>query len=106
VSKHATTAERYWTTYLPSRVEAVADPDALWDDLSRQVETMVSASLPAAQEAVKAENPDVTYPDLAGMLRAAHDALEQDALREIVFLPPEPGTEDKRMPGTVLPGWE
>ena len=105
-SLYAKLAERYWTTYLPTQVAETSDPKALFDSLGEQVEAMIAASLPAAMDAVKRENPDATFPQLRGLLRGARDAVEQDALRQIVMLPPEEGTEAKRMPGTELPGWE
>lgn len=106
MTSHATLAERYWTTYLPSRVEEATDPDALWRELAQQVYAMVAAALPKAEAAVKAEMPNATYPELVGLLRSARSALEEDALRQIVLLDPEPGTEHLRMPGTVLEGWD
>jgi len=106
VSKYATIAERYWTTFLPSRVEASEDPTALFESLGEQVQSLIDAQSPAAMEMVKAENPDATYPELRSLLRNVLTTLESDALRDVVMLPPEPGTEDKRMPGTVLAGWE
>jgi len=105
-AKYAKIAERYWTTYLPSRVRETKDPDALFESLGEQVETMILTGLPRAEEAVKKENPDATYPQMAGLLRGVRGTLEAAALRDVVYLTPERGTEDKRMPGTTLPGWE
>ena len=102
---YETTAERYWRTFLPTQVAAMEDPTTFFRGLADQVRSRVRGAVATADvEASLPENP--TY----AQIRAAHEgvrqAAEEAAMADLVFLPPEPGTESRRPEGLVLPGWE
>ncbi len=80
---HRQIAEAYWRTNFPSEVATEDDPARFFADLVQQVEDQVSA-VPAEHK----------------------DAAREIALADLVYLPPEPRTEDKPMQGTTRLGWE
>ena len=101
-SRHAETARRYWETYLPSATAELDDPTAYFEDLGRQVELQIEAALltpPTVDEEATPREKEATF-------QATARAAEESALQDLVFLPPEPGTEQKRLVGWTPPGWE
>jgi hypothetical protein len=97
-SDYATLAWRYWRTYLPGQLARLpeADREAFFSGLGQEVadrveeltEENLTASLrPDDGPQARAER------GLMAMLRAREQALE-----ELVYLPKEPGTEDREMP--------
>lgn len=102
---YADLAERYWKTYLPSKYARLKDPKTFFRNLSMQVRDQIAAAMDSADpEAGLPENP--TYLQIKAAYEGVRKAAEEAALKELVFLPPEPGTEHRRMEGLVLPGWE
>ncbi len=102
---YAETAQRYWETYLPSRHAQLEDPETFYRELASQVRAEIAAAMASTRpEAGLPENP--TYLQIRAAHEGARKAAEEQALTELVFLTPEPGTEDRRMTGFVLPGWE
>jgi hypothetical protein len=99
----AATARAYWETYLPARYATIQDPETFFADLAGQVREQVAV---AAMDAVGTlpETPDSRARTAA--LQGARDAATQAAMRDLVLLPPEPGTEHLRQAGHVLPGWD
>lgn len=106
-SHYATLAQRYWTTYLPSQVEQMEDPAAHFEWLGKQVMEQIEAALPDAEEAaVEALPPDAPYQMHVAARDNARRAVTELALKDLIYLPPEPGTEGRRMAGETLVGWE
>lgn len=98
---YARIAEAYWRTYLPSRVAGISDPTSFFARMGQQV-------LDETHAGADATPPPRTSSSsaLIAARQGAMQAAEELALREIVYLTPEPGTETRRLPGLVLPGEE
>lgn len=100
-ARHAETARRYWTTYLPSRVATISDQEAFFRDLSEQVDDQIAAALLSPPTLPK----DATSQERVAAHQAQARAAKEEALNDLVFLKPEPGTENRRLEGWTLPGW-
>lgn len=99
-TRYAQTAERYWKTYLPSRVAQMKDPRAFFQSLGKQIADLVQA---AAAGVPQTEDFVANKQARVGAVKAA----EEMALADLVFLTPEKGTENRRLLGSPpLPGWE
>jgi hypothetical protein len=100
----AQTAETYWRTYLPSQY-ATLDPTQR-DEFFRDVATQTMESI----EYLTADNlRAVSRPGDSPQLRARREGMarlkaEGEAMAEHVYLPKEPGTEDRDMPTRRVPG--
>lgn len=95
-------ARRYWQTYLPSQVETMSETDRekFFRSLAEQT---LQAARAMADDVILAGLPEgASDADRARWIRGAMMSAESDAIRDMVLLPPEPGTEDRRMPGTPL----
>ena len=105
---YATTAERYWRTHLPSQVATMEDPTAFFADLGQQVQDQIEAGIAEGTEiAERLLPPEPTYEQLKAMHYRVAKAAQESALEHLVFLPPEPGTEDLRPESAPpLPGAE
>lgn len=98
-SRYARIAEGYWTTYLPSRVAKLPDPARffarLGADVAEQVRSLEEDLTPPSTDSFLAN---------LGALEAARRSAEEIALAEMVYLPMEPGTEDREPPTVRVPG--
>lgn len=103
VMEYATTASRYWATYLPSRLLTIPAPDrqSFFEDLGRQVAEMVDY---LAADNLRASSRPSDPPELARRRATmARMRAEEEALAELVYLPKETGTRGRETP-TVLSG--
>ncbi len=95
-------ARRYWETYLPATTETVDDPETFFQDLGQQVLDQIAAAMTAYQPP-----PGVTdQAELSAHRQGAWRAAEEEAMTDLVLLPPESGRENARMESVPLPGWE
>lgn len=102
MARYAARAQTYWETYLPSRVATISDPTEFFRDLSNQVEEQIEDALQQPVKLPENATPEQIVAAHRGQLAAA----TEEALTDLVFLTPEPGTEDRRLPGTTLEGWD
>jgi hypothetical protein len=97
---YARVAETYWQTFLPSQ-NAKIPPDqrqAFFQDLGRQVPEQVAyLAADSLRATSRATDPPVVRERRA---RMAELGAEEEALAELVYLPKEPGTDDRQMPRT------
>lgn len=101
MSRHATTARRYWETYRPKAYSQIAESqrETFFADLGKQVLDMVEY---LTEDNLRASSRETDSPDLLRRKRAmAQMRAEEEALEELVFLPKEPGTEHLPMPTTL-----
>lgn len=99
--QYASTASRYWTTYLPRRLETipVSERRAFFEDLGRQVAEMVDY---LATDNLRASSRPYDPPELTRRRATmARMRAEEEALAELVYLPKERGTLDREMPTTL-----
>lgn len=104
---HREMAETYWRTYLPSRYASIppGQREEFFRDLSSQVREQVASAVNAARP--EAGLPaDATYLEMRAAHQQVRDSAREIALADLVFLPPEPGTEDLRQVGFVPLGWD
>lgn len=101
MNRYGQIARAYWETYLPSRMATVGDPETFFRKLGEEVQEQIEAG--TAQATIPETS---SSEELTAAYQGAAKAAEEAAMADLVFLPPEPGTEDRRMPGTLLPGWE
>jgi len=101
MSDYATIARRYWQTYLPSRYASLSDPETFFRNLADQVTQEIADLTPML---AGDDSPDETYQEKVGRLNAARSQATERAMAELVYLPPEPGTEDQEMPTDRVPG--
>jgi hypothetical protein len=87
---YATLARRYWETYLPQQTATLADPDSFFLNLEQQVKDRIQGEVDDAEPTLPTSDDPLVK---AGARRAAIRAAEADALNDLVYLPPEPGTE-------------
>lgn len=100
-------AKAYWETYLPSQVAQMKNSHQFFKDLGQQVADQVEALTSTATDAALAQLPEnPSYEKVLAARQGAALQAEESVLADLAFLPPEPGTQDKRLPGTVLAGWE
>jgi hypothetical protein len=95
---YATIALRYWTTYLPSQLATIPEPDrtTFFADLGRRVDELVED---LTEENLEGTLSPTDPPDLRPQRgRMAHERARETALAELVYLPKEPGTEDRELP--------
>lgn len=103
-TQYAKTARAYWETYRPTETAAMSDPDGFFRSLGQQVKEQVSGTADQMPSSLPA-NP--TSQDLVAARQGAMRAAEEIAMVDLVFLPPEPGTEERRLVGSgPLLGWE
>ena len=106
-SRYAKIAENYWRTYLPSQVATMRDPSVFFQSLGTQVQDQIDFTMLEHRDAATARLPeDATYEQTVAAIKGAAKAAEEQALAELVFQPPEEGTEDRRLEGLTLPGWD
>lgn len=98
---YASRAKAYWQTYLPSQFATIEDPEQFFLSLGQQVMEQV---VEAGQSVRLPSTPDSRQ--LVAARQGAMLQAEEIAMADLVFLPPEPGTEERRLVGTVLPGWD
>jgi hypothetical protein len=101
MSQYEQTARNYWETYLPSATAELDDPTTFFRELAQQVEDQIESAVltpPTVDPEASAADREQAY---AAALRAARET----ALADLVYLPPEPGTETKRLTGWTPPGW-
>ena len=105
MNRYGRTAQAYWETYLPSRVAAIprAEREAFFSQLGRDVEEQVVTLQP------QLAGPDPAgegFLEKVGRLNNARSRAEEMVMADLVYLPPEPGTEDREPPSTLPPGVE
>lgn len=106
-SRYAKVAENYWRTYLPSQVATMENPTEFFQSLGTQVQDAIDYEQTEHQQAATSRLPEnATYEQRVAALTGAAKAAEEQALTELVFLPPEPGTEERRLEGLQLAGWD
>lgn len=100
---YASLAERYWRTYRPSAYARIAPQEraGFFQDLARQVAELVEI---LAEDNLRVASRPIDRPEQTAR-RAAMARLraEEEALRELVYLDKEPGTEDREMPRAQQP---
>ncbi|MDR7254926.1 hypothetical protein J2X46_003928 [Nocardioides sp. BE266] len=98
---YASTALRYWTTYLPSRLGTIPvnERQAFFEDLGRQVAEMVDY---LAADNLRASSRPHDPPELTRRRATmARMRAEDEALAELVYLPKEKGTRGRETPTTL-----
>lgn len=93
-------AERYWTDYLPRRVEEIDDPITFFSQLGEQVQSEVD-SLYAAMTKIAPQEVSATQTD--GWRNTARKMAEEQVLAELVYLDPEPTSAEDW--AVEVPGW-
>lgn len=85
---------RYWQTYLPEQTASLPDPESFFVNLDKQVAAKVSE---LADEQMQNQPPTTSFEARQGRRMQAIRTAEEQVLPEMVFLPPEPGTEHLEM---------
>jgi hypothetical protein len=95
MNQYGAMARRHWTRWLPSRVQAMTDPDSffstLGDEVAAEIETLtlnLAGDDPAGED----------YLAKLGRLRMARLQAEERVLGERVLLAPEPGLDEEPEP--------
>lgn len=101
--EYADMARNYAEAFLPSMVSTIEDPDAYWAKKGQEIRAAVES---AEQETPALTSPDDTYAQRVAALKAARKRGEELVLADLVFLPPEPGTENNRQAGFEMVGWD
>jgi hypothetical protein len=102
MNRYGQLARNYWTTYLPSQVAALPDPEAFFADLGEEIEEMV---LGLEDDVAGPDVPGEEFLAKVGRLRNARMRAEEMALAELVYSQtPERGTEDREPPSERVPG--
>lgn len=93
-------AERYWTDWLPSRVEQMDNPAQFFTEMGQQVQTEVDTIYTATTKAIPA---DVPPEKVEGWKNMARTMAEEKVLAELVYLEPDPSEDGDWLPEE--PGW-
>ena len=101
MNRYGQIALDYWITYRPAQIAQMSDPQAWATQIGEQIKEQV---ISAQQDAPIPD--EASYLQIVNAQKAAGKIAEEQALNELVYLTPEPGTEDRRMSGLSLPGWE
>ena len=95
MSEYAKTARRHWETFRPLELGQMEDPETFFQDLERDVQQRIAELTQEKMgEAMRETDPQRR----AGKLKAAQQMAREQALREIVFLPPEEESRDAELP--------
>jgi hypothetical protein len=103
VNRYGRTAMAYYQTYLPSRLEQIpsGQVEEFFTQLGQRVEEKIQVQIPGLA------GPDPVEEDYlakVGRLANARMQAEELVLAEMVYLPKEPGTENREMPQERVPG--
>jgi hypothetical protein len=103
VNRYGRKAEAYYRTYLPNRLAEIpaAQVEEFFTELGEQVESQIEQ---LAEDLTGPDPVEEDYLGKVGRLRNAQMRAEEMVLAEMVFLPKEPGTEDREMPHEPVPG--
>lgn len=93
-------AERYWTDWLPSRVEDMDDPNRFFTEMGEQIKTEVDSIYMAMTKVVPA---DLPADQVEGWRNMARKMAEEKVLAETVYLEPDPSEDEDWLPEE--PGW-
>lgn len=93
MNQYGALARRHWSRWLPSRVEAMDDPNSFFSSLGDEVATEIEALTPAL---AGDDPPEEDYLTKLGRLRMARLQAEERVLAERVLLAPEPGTDSEQ----------
>lgn len=95
---YARIAETYYRTYLPSQYAKIepGQREAFFQSLAAQVQDQVGY---LTEDNLRA----ASRPDDSPLARTRKENMaalkaEEEALAELVYLPPEPGTQDRQLP--------
>lgn len=95
-------AKTYYETYLPSRVQAMDDPETFFRVFGTETAKQIR-SLEATM--VGPDSPDEDYLTKLGRLGTAAKQATEKVLGETLYsLSPEPGTEENELPMGPVPG--
>ena len=85
MNRYGILARDHWKTHLPERYRALKDPETFFTDLGEQIEERVD-------ELMEARRPKLGSDYLRNLqdLNWAKKEAEDEALRELAFLAPEP----------------
>ena len=92
MNRYGLMAQQHWARWLPSRYATIADPEAFFTDLGRQVAERIDV---LALRLAGDDQPGEGYLGKAGRLGQARHQAEEIILAELVLLDPEPGTENQ-----------
>lgn len=94
MNQYGARAREHWEQHLPSRVAAMTDPEAFFEDLGEQVEEEIDQRARAIETQHAAEEPAGTsFLARAGQMGTARTVAEAEVLREMVLLAPETETD-------------
>ncbi len=88
----ASQARAHWQTWRPNELAQMSDPQAFFDELSRQAQRQIE-DLEA--HLAGQDRPGEPYLEHLGRLRMARFDATAVVMRELVLLPPEPGHPDE-----------
>jgi hypothetical protein len=102
--EYAQQAQQHWATYLPSQYSMIPETDresfflAIGQDVVEAVELATEENLSTTRR--QGDSPET----LARKEAMATARAEEEVLHELVFLPSEPGTENRQVPISLPQG--
>src|SRR4051794_38763376 len=92
---YSQTADRHWATYLPAARASLVDPEAFFRALGERAEYEVRR---LTDEILAKEGSESDELERGRIADRARRKAEEIVLAEVVFLAPEPGSEDNELP--------
>ena len=89
MNQYGRTAQEHWSRFLPGRVADLAAPTRFFEQLGEEVATQV---VELATTLAGEDPPGESYLQKVGRLSNARQRAEEITLRQLVLLPPEPGS--------------
>jgi hypothetical protein len=89
-------ARTYWETYLPEALSNLANPQNYFEELTEEIFQEVCNRMAPIQSRITKEETD--FMTRLGRINMAQLQVEAEVFSEMIYLPPEPGTEDRTMP--------
>lgn len=94
MNRYGAMAQQHWRTWLPTRYSELSEPTIFFARLGDEVEARIARETTqlASRAPAQPETPD--YLTAVGAWNAIRAGVEEQILREMVLLEPEPQTQD------------
>jgi hypothetical protein len=102
--EYAQQAQKHWATYLPSQYVKIPETGRETFFLAIGQDVVEAVELATEENLSRTRRPSDSPQTLARKEAMATARAEEEILQELVFLPPEPGTENRQVPISLPKG--
>lgn len=102
--EYAEQAQKHWATYRPSQYAKIPETDRAAFFLAIGQDVVEAVELATEENLSRTRQQDHSPQTVARKEAMASARAEEEVLQELVFLPPEPGTENRQVPISLPKG--